>query len=462
MQKKMAATFRAQGRAVLRDFVRFKRHFAEAALDTSIESMIESALKVTIPAMVKDFSATGLAGYEWGYADLANNMGMQDAFSLAHPDAVKWADKRAALRVAGVNNTTKNDIRSLIVHGLENGESYGSVQRSIKRQFTQFAVGSPLEHIQSRAELVAVTEMGEAYEAGAATLSDELEAHGIEQEKSRVGPNDGHTSDACIADLAVGWIRKGDAFPSGIMSGLEHPGCRHGTIYRVSREGEPESVPSIAAKAKATKKAAKGITVPKVPRVPKGSTSMKTASQKLNAVAGKEAEVSNAQALKVLNRAASESERLAAKYPTLRNVKINNVTVSDTMLAEERAVGMWEPNTKTLWMRKGSADKAAIERSRKQLAQKVRVHAGSDSKAIYRHELGHAVQDQLLTEEQRFLIRNEFLDANEKLIAREISQYAVTDPEEAFSELFALVSSGKKIAVKSLPKMAKIIKGILL
>ena len=235
MQKKMAATFRAQGRAVLSGFTRFKRHFAEAAIDTSIESMIEGALKVTVPAMVKDFSATGLAGYEWGYADLANNLGMQDAFSLAHPDAVKWADKRAALRVAGVNDTTKGQIRNLIVHGLENGESYGSVQRSIKRQFTQFAVGSPLEHIQSRAELVAVTEMGEAYEAGAATLSDELEAHGIEQEKSRVGPNDGHTSDACIADLAAGWIKKSEAFPSGIMSGLEHPGCRHGTIYRVAR-----------------------------------------------------------------------------------------------------------------------------------------------------------------------------------------------------------------------------------
>jgi len=236
-QKKMAATFRAQGRAVLAEFARLKRHFVEAALDSSIDAMIEDALQVSIPAMTKDFAATSLAGYEWGYADLANNMGMQDAFSLAHPDAVKWADKRAALRVAGVNDTTKGQIRNLISHGLENGESYGSVQRSIKRQFTQFAVGSPLEHIQSRAELVAVTEMGEAYEAGAATLSDDLEAHGIEQEKSRVGPNDDHTSDACAADLAAGWIRKGDAFPSGIMSGLEHPGCRHGTIYRVSRGG---------------------------------------------------------------------------------------------------------------------------------------------------------------------------------------------------------------------------------
>ena len=285
MQKKMAATFRAQGRAVLSGFVRFKRHFAEAALDSSLDSMIEGALKVTVPAMVKDFTATGLAGYEWGYADLANNLGMQDAFSLAHPDAVKWADKRAALRVAGVNDTTKGQIRNLIVHGLENGESYGSVQRSIKAQFTQFAVGSPLEHIQSRAELVAVTEMGEAYEAGAATLSDDLEAHGIEQEKSRVGPNDGHTSDACIADLAVGWIAKSEPFPSGIMSGLEHPGCRHGTIYRVARgEVAPGVAPTMTAKAKA----AKGITVPRIPKLPKTARAVEPSPVKITNVAKKD------------------------------------------------------------------------------------------------------------------------------------------------------------------------------
>lgn len=259
----MAALFRVQGRSVIKEFVRFKRHFVEAGIDSAVDAMLDDALKITIPEMTKDFAAVGLQGYEWGYADLATNLGLQDAFSLAHPEAVQWANERAAVRVSGVDDTTKGQIRNLISHGLEEGDSYGEVQRSIKRQFEQFAVGSPLEHIQSRAELVAVTEMGEAYEAGAATLSDELEAYGIDQEKARAGPSDERTSDACLADLDVGWIPKDEAFPSGIMSGLEHPGCRHGTLYRVAREKGPEGPPAqIAAKQITSEQWAKQLSAP--------------------------------------------------------------------------------------------------------------------------------------------------------------------------------------------------------
>jgi len=236
LQKEMAALFRVQGKAVLKGLARFKKHFVEAGIDSALSSMIDDALSVTVPKMTKIDSAVVLQGYEWGYADLAENLALQDAFALPHPQAVAWADAHAADMVAGVNDTTKGQIKNLVSYGLDEGESYSEVARSIKNQFERFAVGSPLEHIQSRAELVAVTEMGNAYEAGGASLSDEMEAAGIEQEKSRVGPDDGHTSDACREDLAAGWIPKSEPFPSGIMFGLEHPGCRHGTIYRVLRE----------------------------------------------------------------------------------------------------------------------------------------------------------------------------------------------------------------------------------
>jgi hypothetical protein len=39
----------------------------------------------------------------------------------------------------------------------------------------QFAVGVPQEHIRSRAELVAVTEVGEAYEKGASIVAAGLQ-----------------------------------------------------------------------------------------------------------------------------------------------------------------------------------------------------------------------------------------------------------------------------------------------
>lgn len=243
-EKKLEKDFRAwflwQGREVLKRLTSIEKFFVEAAIDTALDSLIDAALEVTV-GKGETFLAGGiLDGYTWGYDDLNENLDLQNAFDLPSPDAVKWADKNAAKDIAGVNKTTKNHIKNLVVNGLEEGESYSSVARSIKNQFKQFAVGSPLEHIGSRAELVAVTEMGNAYEAGGAQLIGELKDVGLKMEKSRGGPNDGRTSAACQGDLADGWIPEDEAFSSGIMDGLEHPGCRHHTQYRVARESESE------------------------------------------------------------------------------------------------------------------------------------------------------------------------------------------------------------------------------
>jgi len=183
---------------------------------------------------------------------------------------------------------------------------------------------------------------------------------------------------------------------------------------------------------------------------------------RLNSTAGKADEVTRTQALKVLDSAASESERLMAKYPQLLKVAVKQVKVGDTMLADMRCVGLWDTKGKTMWLRRGSADKVAIERSKKLLKQKLRSSTGADTKAIYRHEFGHAVQDQLLTPEEIFIVREEFLDASESLLTAEISRYAATEPEEAFSELFSLMTGGKRIKIRSLSRTQKIIQRILL
>ena len=236
LEEQVAKWFRWQGRLVVGKLGRLKKYFTESTT-SDIDSMIDDALSVTVNDGKKFFSGGLLDGYTAGYADLENSLNLQKAFSLPHPEAVKWAEKHAAIDVADVNKATKKHIRNLIQYGLDEGESYSSVARSIKNQFEQFAVGSPLEHIASRAELVAVTEMGNAYEAGARTLIDEIQATGIDMEKRRGGPSDERTSDACLGDLDDGWIPADRAFSSGIMDGLEHPGCRHNTQYRVSREG---------------------------------------------------------------------------------------------------------------------------------------------------------------------------------------------------------------------------------
>jgi len=238
MADNLRAWFRWQGKEIVKRLERFKQYFAEASIGSTLDREIQAALDVTAAEGIDFISDGMLDGYVWGYADLNANVGLEDAFSLQHPDAVQWARDNAAVDVSKVNDTTKKHIRNLIEHGLDEGESYSSVARSIKSQFEEFAVGAPQQHISSRAEMVAVTEMGNAYEAGARRLVDEIEAAGITMEKRRGGPNDGVTSDECRADLQAGWIPADEAFPSGIMDGLHHPGCRHHTQYRVSRNEE--------------------------------------------------------------------------------------------------------------------------------------------------------------------------------------------------------------------------------
>jgi len=86
--------------------------------------------------------------------------------------------------------------------------------------------------LNNRAELVAVTEVGNAYEEGSRIMANRLNLAGLQIEKRWAGPNDDRTSKNCQDNLAAGWIPLADAFPSGAQQPLDHPGCRHTALYR--------------------------------------------------------------------------------------------------------------------------------------------------------------------------------------------------------------------------------------
>ena len=231
-EKKVAAWFKWQGREVVKRLPRLKKYFAESEA-SDIDKMIDDALNVTVNNGEKFFSDGLLNGYTTGYADLENSLELQKAFSLPHPDAVAWAEKNAALDVADVTKTTKKHIKNLIVHGLEEGESYDSVARAIRNQFS--GPGKPNFSVH-RARLIAVTENAKAYEEGGRTLVNEIQATGIDMEKSWHTVGDNNVSDGCQDNAADGWISANDEFSSGDQMPPRFPSCRCNTHYRVSRE----------------------------------------------------------------------------------------------------------------------------------------------------------------------------------------------------------------------------------
>jgi len=235
--KAAAEFFRMQGRVVVRALSKHKSAFRESA-ESELVAAVNEAIDSTAKQGQTFIQHALVTGYEWGYTDLADSLDLQDAFSLSHPEAVQWAERTAADQVTKVNKTTKKHIKNIVVHGLENGESYDSVARSITNQFEEFAIPKPQHHIQSRAHLVAIQENAMAFEGGGKRLVDDVVAVGIDMEVSWGGPDDSHTSDGCRDNMAVGWIPVNTAFPSGDLHPPRFPGCRHHANYRVARDQE--------------------------------------------------------------------------------------------------------------------------------------------------------------------------------------------------------------------------------
>ena len=96
----------------------------------------------------------------------------------------------------------------------------------IRDRFEEFAVGKPQLHIESRAHLIAVTEVGEAYSAGSLAAGEALEEAGVAMEKSWSTVGDDRVSAGCLGNEDAGWIPLNDDFPSGHQRPLRFPGCR--------------------------------------------------------------------------------------------------------------------------------------------------------------------------------------------------------------------------------------------
>lgn len=176
------------------------------------------------------------AGVEDGGKGLVASIGVKVIWNLQNERAIAYLDGYAAARVAELNQVTKDAIARIIRRGAKEGWSYDRVARAIIEQFEEYAVGKPQKHIQSRAHLIAVTEVGNAYTNGSFGAAEEIEASGIEMEKSWLNSGDDRVSDGCRTNGDEGWIPLQQAHKSGHQHPLRFPGCRCDELYR--RKGD--------------------------------------------------------------------------------------------------------------------------------------------------------------------------------------------------------------------------------
>lgn len=250
LARDLRAAFRAQESAVLGALDRAEsrlqrvltpaeesRRLREADAPDWIEALLSDVLDDTAAPFVDAIDAAVRRALDAGAGETARQAGIVGSFTLDNPRAVGYAERYAAELVAQINQTTLEGIRRLVAEAVGDGWSYQQLAGAIRETYQGFHAPRPQQHIRDRAEMVAVTEVGNAYEAGARGGVDQLTAAGLTMEKSWSTIGDDRVSEECQANEAAGWIPVADPFPSGADRPLQHPGCRCTALYRRKPQG---------------------------------------------------------------------------------------------------------------------------------------------------------------------------------------------------------------------------------
>jgi hypothetical protein len=249
----VAVVFRDQGDRLLKatdaraQEARVRRFWAgqwtlrEAVTPDQWETEFDQVATDTAPDLIAVIQTAAEIGLTIGAEMLIAELAAGTAFDLKNPRAVAYLEAHGAELVKGINDTTKARMRTLLANGAREGLSYTEIANQIDAMFDGFSQTSITNFLLdrqkwSRSEIVAITEVGNAYEAGNSIVVADLQAAGLVMEKKWLTVGDNDVDEVqCKPNQAQGWILVSDAFQSGHMQPLAHPLCRCTTLYRRKR-----------------------------------------------------------------------------------------------------------------------------------------------------------------------------------------------------------------------------------
>jgi len=244
-KKKLSAFFKEQKTLALNGFAKLRHYFVEE------KSPAKLSKATPIPSILDGWDGTWGDISDISYDDLqkivklAESEGMQagidqlknlfqmsgvdpvagSTFDLSNPRAVAWFKKFGGSvdYIKGIQKATSDQVKTIIQQAIDEGWSYNETAKAISDQFDEFS--------RDRANLIAVTEIGNSYEEGNRSFADSLAEAGIHIVKSWQTSKDDKVSDGCQENEDAGWIELDEPFPSGDQQPLRFPGCRCYAIY---------------------------------------------------------------------------------------------------------------------------------------------------------------------------------------------------------------------------------------
>jgi len=239
LQRALSKAFRAQGQRLIKAFGSLRSQFAEAAGPLREAITADDWLRIfdritseTTDLFFEPIQTLAGQAMERGAASTIADVGVDIAFGLKNPRALAYLDEHGYGLISQIDAVTRGNLATIIRNGADEGWSYNRIAREIISLYSEMAVGKPQQHIQSRAHLIAVTEIGNAYEEGSAIVVRDLQDAGLVMEKKWLTVGDDRVSDGCRGNAAEGWIPYVQSHQSGHQHPLRFPGCRCTENYR--------------------------------------------------------------------------------------------------------------------------------------------------------------------------------------------------------------------------------------
>lgn len=245
LETAMSRAFARQGRVMARELEKYRDVFDFAAEgfrseaigdlpligDSAINAANDAATLATQAEMAQAEQRAVELSYRLGGESLAAQLGLNIAFDLDSPEAFRYIQQSGATLVTRISSTNRDELRRIILDATREKKSYTELAKQIRDTFDGFAGRKPQAHIRDRAELVAVTETGNAYETAGQNEARNLQRAGLNMFKRWWTSNDGKVTPRCSANQAEGWIPLDNTHGSGHSTPLRFPGCRCTELY---------------------------------------------------------------------------------------------------------------------------------------------------------------------------------------------------------------------------------------
>jgi len=223
----MRRMFARQSAVMLKQLMpRARREFVEAELPGDLGNLLSGLLAQDAATWQRSLAAILARAFTEAGITLARDMDLSPDFEMPVDRPLAIMLDRAGDRITRINETTRDAVRDILTEGIAQRKSYQQVALALRQKFQEFRTPARQRHIRDRAELIAITEVGQAYVDGQLAVAARLQGRGIAMEKSWLTTGDGRVSDGCAGNAAAGWLAFDAAFPSGHPAPLRFPGCR--------------------------------------------------------------------------------------------------------------------------------------------------------------------------------------------------------------------------------------------